>query len=94
MKSKSVYWQRHINRQVKSGKSIKAYCAASRISPATFQYWKRKLSPSAGQILFEEILRPVEVEGYRAVHIRFPGGVEMWLEGSMEASYLRALAGC
>ena len=94
MKSKSAYWQRHIDRQTNSGKSIKSYCEANRISPATFQYWKRKLRPQEQQIVFEEVLRPVEIDGYRAVHIRFPGGVEMWLEGSLEASYLRALAGC
>ena len=94
MKSKSAYWQRHIDRQAKSGKSIKAYCEADRISSATFQYWKRKLRPQEEQIVFEEVLRPAEVDGYRAVHIRFPGGVEMWLEGGLEASYLRALAGC
>jgi hypothetical protein len=94
MKSKSAFWERHIDRQVKSGKSIKSYCATSRISPATFQYWKRKLRPQEQQIVFEEVLRPVVVDGYRAVHIRFQGGVEMWLEGGLEASYLRALAGC
>ena len=94
MKNKPAYWQRHIDRQEKSGKSIKAYCTANRISPATFQYWKRKLRPQQKQIVFEEVLRPVEVEGYRVAHIRFPSGAEMWLEGALDATFLRTLAGC
>ena|SRR5690606_26062542 len=80
MKTKSIYWHCHIDRQTKSGKSSKAYCAANRISPATYQYWKRKLRPQEHQIVFEEVLRPLQVDGYRTLHIRLPGGAEMWLE--------------
>ena len=94
MKSKSAMWQRHIDRQEKSGKSIKAYCAANHISSATFQYWKRKLRPAADPVVFEEVLCPGSVDGYRVVHVRFPNGVEMWLEGDHEAAFLRAVVGC
>jgi len=94
MKSKSAFWHRQIDGQAKSGMSIKSCCAASRISTETFQYSKRKLRPLPDQVVFEEVVRPGEVIGYRVVHLRFPSGVEMWLDGDHEAAFLRALAGC
>ncbi len=62
MKNKPAYWQRYIYRQAKSGKCIKAFCAASSISVATLHYWTRKLRPVSDPVRFEEVLRPVEVE--------------------------------
>ena len=89
MKSKSKVWQRHIDRQAKSGKSVKAYCAAHRISSTTFQYWKRKLRPPADEVVFEEVLCPVQIAGYCAGHIRFQSGVELRLECDDGSTFLR-----
>lgn len=58
-----------------------------------FYYWKRKLSsPDIHEQFAEiEIIGPVSISGI--IHVRFPSGIEMWMDRSTEVSFLRSLAG-
>jgi hypothetical protein len=94
MKDKALIWQRHIQRQQKSTLTIQAYCDQYHLSPGMFYYWKRKFSSPVSHKQFAEfeIIEPVASSGN--IHVRFPSGIEMWLERSTEVSFLRSLAGC
>jgi hypothetical protein len=94
MKDKALIWQRHLLKQQKSSLTIQAYCAQHQLSPGMFYYWKRKLSsPDSHEQFAEiEIIEPDASSGI--IHVRFPSGIEMWLDRSTEVSFLRVLAGC
>ncbi len=94
MKDKALIWQRHLMKQQKSTLTIQAYCDQHHLSSGMFYYWKRKLSSPDNQEQFAEIeiIEPVVDSGI--IHVRFPSGIEMWLDRSTEVSFLRVLAGC
>lgn len=94
MKDKALIWQRHLLKQQKSTLTIQAYCDQHLLSSGMFYYWKRKLSSPDNQEQFAEIeiIEPVVDSGI--IHVRFPSGIEMWLDRSTEVSFLRVLAGC
>jgi hypothetical protein len=94
MKDKSLFWRRHVDRQHSSSLSIQAYCDHHRLSQGMFYYWKRKLAISLGPEQFSEVEIFDHGANVQTIHVRFPTGVEMWLEGSVQASFLRTLAGC
>lgn len=94
MKDNKVLWQRHIRKQAKSSLTIQAYCDQHALSYGMFYYWKRKLQDVPDPAAFTE-LQIVNTERYRgAIHIRFPSGVELWLDHDIEPSFLKEVIGC
>ena len=94
MKDKSKFWQRHIERQVSSSLTIQSYCDKFSLSSGMFYYWKRKMNGHSPREHFAEIQIVDQESCTSAVHVRFPTGVEMWLDSASEATFLRTLAGC
>lgn len=94
MKDNASKWHRHLLKQKKSTHTIQAYCDQYHLSSGMFYYWKRKLSSPDNHEQFAEIeiIDPVLISG--VIHVRFPSGIEMWLDRSTEVSFLRSLAGC
>ncbi len=43
---KQRFWQRHLDQCDASGLTQVEYCRSNRISPKSFQYWKRKSTPT------------------------------------------------
>lgn len=58
-----------------------------------FYYWKRKLAKTTDALSFKElqIIEPSHKRG--VIHVRFPSGVELWLDGDTDPLFLKTLAG-
>lgn len=94
MKNNETRWHHHLEKQRKSSLTVQAYCDRHQLSTGMFYYWKRKLQASAVSASFTE-LRIADSEPFRAaIHVRFPSGVELWLDHDTDPSFLRAIAGC
>ena len=93
MKDKALIWQRHLLKQQKSILTIQAYSDQHHLSTGMFYYWKRKLSSLDTHKQFAEIEITEPVASSGIILVRFPSGIEMWLERSTEVSFLRSLAG-
>ena len=93
MKGKVLHWHRHIDKQAKSSLTVQNYCDRYQLSCGMVYDWKRKLKESA-EPTFAEV-QIVDPERYReAIHVRFPSGVELWLDHATEPTILRAIVGC
>lgn len=94
MKDKALIWQRHIQKQQTSTLTVQAYCDQHDLSSGMFHYWKRKLKHPPESSQFEEVHLPDPPVSLSAIHLRFPSGVEMWLDGHTSALFLKSLVGC
>lgn len=78
-----------------SGLTAVAYCQKHKLPPATFYYWRRKLSQIEQPA--SERFREIKVLPYTDVpiiHIQFGQDVTVRIEGPVSATYIRELAGC
>ena len=91
MKDKASLWQRHIRNQQKSTLTIQDYCNQHRLNSGTFYYWKGKLRQQKETLTFKEvhIMEPPSMP--EAIRVRFPSGIELWLDKETEAAFLRSL---
>lgn len=96
MKTKEQLWQRHIQRQESSGRSVALYCQKYDISVATFYYWSKKLRSlsEAGGTHFTEVqvISPAAVSPVVTVYL--DDRVVVRIEGPASAAFIRELAGC
>lgn len=93
MKDKSLVWHKRIERQRKSNLSVQSYCDQNRLSVCSFYYWNRKLKSHLLLEQFTEIRIADHAKSNPGILVRFPTGVEMWLEEGTDPAFLRSLAG-
>ncbi|MDZ4752464.1 MAG: hypothetical protein SGI87_12670, partial [Flavobacteriales bacterium] len=82
------------DKQSKSSLTIQTYCDRHKLSSGMFYYWKRKLNGLSSREQFSEVQIVNQESLSCTIHVRFPSGVEMWLDTGTEASFLRELARC
>jgi hypothetical protein len=94
-----------LKEQQESGLTIKEFCSNHAIAPATFHYWKKKLSTPAGRSEFIPlIVKPTETPPSQGsacsemstrkpaiLELVYPNGTKLRVEHDLDLAYLRAL---
>lgn len=97
MKDENKIWRWHIEKQNRSGQTIRRYCERNKLSEGLFYYWRRKLqnSDQSEQISFEEVKILSHPQFIPVIEIQFEDSkARIRIEGQVTASFIRELAGC
>lgn len=89
------YWKKSIERYERSGLTKSSYCRQSGINLGQFNYWRKKMEKGSSEesLSFKEIQIKALPSPVR-IRIIYSHGVQMEVEGSVSAAYIRQLAGC
>ena len=79
-------WRGHLDRQSRSGKTIKAYCAENGVKPWNFFYWRKALAPKEVEGGFLEL-----ATGPRAGMTLAIGGCTIGVERGFDPTLLREI---
>lgn len=102
-----AYWQRHIEKQKKSGTTQTAYCLDQRIKKTTFQYWKYRIKREGNSRSLVPVMITSDVDtrsfdinkipeqgvSSTGIHLSIKGRFIMELEEQFSASALSKLIG-
>lgn len=93
MASKRTQWAKRVQAWEQSGQSRIAFCRAHRLSPSTFDYWRRLLREPSRALV------PVMVSGASAlpVEVALPNGLRLRMAAAdvtQARAWVEALRGC
>jgi hypothetical protein len=88
-------WREIVRRQSRSGLSVAAFCRRSRIPPASFYFWRRKLREAATftevRVTSEHNLTRGELPAHGALELVLPGGRSIVVRPGFDRATLLAL---
>jgi hypothetical protein len=93
---KEKFWRGILREYVKSGKSVRGFCAEKGLNENLFYAWRRELRLRANEKAtgFVELLRGAGAQGGAGVSIRIDDRVSIALERGFDAETLKTALAC
>lgn len=96
-RSRRAFWQQMVGKQVESGLSVGKFCAARKLSEASFYQWKKKLQATSES----NVVVPVKIIEHQlaqqpgqVVRISTPSGFVLRVDAAMPMNVLAELLRC
>ena len=86
-------WRRLISEQMRSGKSVAAFCQEQELRASHFYWWKKRLqeNPTARFVEVQVAESPANVPGDSRIEIRLQNGRSLMVERGFDPEHVRRL---
>jgi hypothetical protein len=86
-------WRRLISEQMRSGKSVAAFCREQKLRASHFYWWKKRLRENtAGRFVEVQVAEsPANVRGDSRIEVRLQNGRSLLIGRGFDAEHVQAL---
>ncbi len=86
-------WRRLISEQVRSGKSVAAFCREQKLRVSHFYWWKKRLRENTAARFVEVQVAelPADVVGDSRIEVRLQNGRSLMIGRGFDAEHVRGL---